>query len=82
MKSNKPSAKGFLHNTSQFIFLDALSVMNKLVKVFQVCDVDFSILKPIVQSAILTLKANNTRAQTSCIFWLLLVKITFVALKW
>ena len=65
--SNNPSAKGLLHNTSQFIFLstcnyllDALSVMKKLVKVFQVRDVDFSILKPIVQSAILTLQTQAT----------------------
>ena len=65
--SNNPSAKGLLHNTSQFIFLstcnyllDALSVMKKLVKIFQVRDVDFSILKPIVQSAILTLQTQAT----------------------
>ena len=37
-----------------------LSVMKKLVKVFQVRDVDFSILRPIVQSAILTLQAQVT----------------------
>ena len=65
--SNNPSAKGLLHDTSQFIFLstcnfllDALSVLKKLVKIFQVCDVDFSILKPIVQSAILTLQTQVT----------------------
>ena len=65
--SNNPSAKGLLHNTYQFIFLstcnyllDALSVMKKLIKVFQVCGVDFSILKPIVQSAILTLQTQAT----------------------
>ena len=34
--------------------------MKKLVKVFQVRDVDFSILKPIVQSVILTLQTQAT----------------------
>ena len=65
--SNNPLAKGLLHDTSQYIFLstcnfllDALEVMKKLVKVFQVRDVDFSILKPLVQSAILTLETQTT----------------------
>ena len=65
--SNNPSDKGLLHDTSQFIFLstcnfllDAMSVMKKLVKVFQANDVDFSILQPIVQSAILTLQTQAT----------------------
>ena len=46
--SNNPSAKGLLHNTSQcifVIFLWMLSVKKKLVKIFQLHDVD--ILKPI-----------------------------------
>ena len=67
VSSNNPSTKSFLQNKSLFNFLstcnslpDALSVMKKLVKVFQVCDVDFSILKPIVQSAILTLQTQAT----------------------
>ena len=67
VSSNNPSAKGLLHDTSQFIFLstcnfllDALSVLKKLVKIFQVCDVDFSILKSIVHSAILTLQTQVT----------------------
>lgn len=36
--------------------IDAPGVMKKPVKVFQVRDVDFSIIKPPVQSAILTLE--------------------------
>ena len=63
--SNNPLAKGLLHDTSQYVFLatcnfliDALGVMKKLVKVFQVRDVDFSIIKPLVQSAILTLQTQ------------------------
>lgn len=65
--SNNPLAEGLLHDTSQYVFLatcnfliDALGVTKKLVKVFQVRDVDFSIIKSIVQSAILTLQTQMT----------------------
>ena len=65
VSSSNPAASGILKFTSQFIFLatsffllDTLSVPKTVIKVFQKSDVDFSVVQPIIQSAISSLEAQ------------------------
>ena len=60
-----PAAGGILAFTSQFLFLatcffllDSLSVLIKVIKMFQKSDVDSSVIQPIIQSAISALEAQ------------------------
>ena len=60
-----PAARGILAFTSQLLFLatcffllDSLSVLIKVIKMFRKGGVDFSVIQPVIQSAISTLEAQ------------------------